>query len=166
MWNSIFLPSTTSPPKDLRTKPSPLSRAIFGRCPRPPYFFSWVGVSDPRRKKRLQGFIRGAFVRAAGDWAVPINAHVYIARICRGGSITSRPYKWPTYKKTAAYSSSSGHSLQPVKERWGGLGHLPKIALLMGEGFGLKSFGGEVVEGKKMLFHTFFWSFNGWLVNT
>ena len=32
----------------------------------------------------------------------------------------------------------------------------PKIALLRGEGFGLKSFGGEVVEGKKMLFHTFF----------
>jgi len=43
-----------------------------------------------------------------------------------------------------------------VKERWRGLGHLPKIALLRGEGFGLKSFGGEVVEGKKMLFHTFF----------
>ena len=43
-----------------------------------------------------------------------------------------------------------------MKERWGGLGHLLKIALLRGEGFGLKSFGGEVVEGKKMLFHTFF----------
>ena len=42
-----------------------------------------------------------------------------------------------------------------MKERWGGLKHLPKIALLRGEGFGLKSFGGEV-EGKKMLFHTFF----------
>ena len=49
-----------------------------------------------------------------------------------------------------------GHSLQPVKKMWGGLGHLPKIALLREEGFGLKSFGGEVVEGKKMLFHTFF----------
>ena len=57
---------------------------------------------------------------------------------------------------TVAHSSSSGHSLQPVKERWGGLGHLPKIILLRGEGFGLKSFGGEVVEGKKMLFHTCF----------
>jgi hypothetical protein len=43
-----------------------------------------------------------------------------------------------------------------VKERWGGLGHLQKMALLRGEGFGLKSFGGQVVEGKKMLFHTFF----------
>ena len=43
-----------------------------------------------------------------------------------------------------------------MKERWGGLGHLSKIALLRGEGFGLKSFGGEVVESKKMLFHTFF----------
>ena len=43
-----------------------------------------------------------------------------------------------------------------MKERWGGLGHLLKIALLRGEGFGLKSFGGEVVDGKKMLFHTFF----------
>ena len=43
-----------------------------------------------------------------------------------------------------------------MKERWGGLGHLSKIALLRGEGFGFKSFDGEVVEGKKMLFHTFF----------
>ena len=43
-----------------------------------------------------------------------------------------------------------------MKERWGGLGHLPKIALLREEDFGLKSFGGEVVEGKKMIFHTFF----------
>ena len=47
-------------------------------------------------------------------------------------------------------------SLQPVKERWGGLRHLPKIALLRGECFGLKSFSGEVVEDKKMLFDTFF----------
>ena len=38
----------------------------------------------------------------------------------------------------------------------GGLGHLPKIALLRGEGFGLKPFGGEVVEGKKIVFHTLF----------
>ena len=43
-----------------------------------------------------------------------------------------------------------------MKERWRGLGHLPKIALLRGKGFGLKFFGGEVLEGKKMLFHTFF----------
>ena len=42
-----------------------------------------------------------------------------------------------------------------MKERWEGLGHLPKIALLRGEDFGLKSFGGEVVEGKKMIFHIF-----------
>ena len=62
----------------------------------------------------------------------------------------------PPYKTDAAPFSSSGHSLQPVKERWGGLRHLPKIALLRGEGFGLKSFGGEVVEDKKMLFHTLF----------
>ena len=43
-----------------------------------------------------------------------------------------------------------------MKERWGGLGHLPKIALLRGEGFGLKSFGGEVVEGKKNAIPYFF----------
>ena len=43
-----------------------------------------------------------------------------------------------------------------MKERWGDLGHLQKIALLRGKGFGLKSFGREVVEGKKILFHTFF----------
>ena len=66
------------------------------------------------------------------------------------------PTNNPHIKQTTAHSFSSGHSLQPVKERWGGLGHLPKIALLRGEGFGLKSFGGEVVEGKKILFHTFF----------
>ena len=65
------------------------------------------------------------------------------------------PTNDPHIKKTATHSFSSGHSLQPVKERWGDLGHLPKIALLRGEGFDLKSFGGEVVEGKKMLFHTF-----------
>ena len=58
-------------------------------------------------------------------------------------------------KQTATPSFSLGHSFQPVKERWGGFGHLPKTALLRGEGFGLKSFGREVVDGKKMLFHTF-----------
>ena len=66
------------------------------------------------------------------------------------------PLQMAPYKIEAAPSFFSGHSLQPVKERWGGFGHLPKIALLRGEGFGLKSFGGEVVEGKKMPFHTFF----------
>jgi hypothetical protein len=50
------------------------------------------------------------------------------------------------------------------KKGLGGLGHLPKIALLRGC-FGLKSFGGEVVKGKKILFQTFFKSFNGWLVS-
>ena len=74
------------------------------------------------------------------------------------------PTNDPHIKQTATSSSYSGHSLQPVKERWGGLEHLSKIALLRGEGFGLKSFGGEVVEGKKMLFHIFL-SFNGWLVS-
>ena len=66
------------------------------------------------------------------------------------------PTNDPHIKQTATHSSSSGHSLQPVKEMWRGLGHLPKNALLRGEGFGLKFIGGEVVEGKKMLFHTFF----------
>ena len=37
------------------------------------------------------------------------------------------------YKAEAASSFSSGHSLQFVKERWGGLGHLLKIALLRGK---------------------------------
>ena len=39
-----------------------------------------------------------------------------------------------------------------MKKRW----RLPKIALLRGGFFGLKFFGGEVVEGKKMLFYIFF----------
>ena len=66
------------------------------------------------------------------------------------------PTNDPRIKQTVASSFSSGHSLQPVKERWRDLGYLPKIALLRGGGFGLKSFGVEVVDGKKMLFHTFF----------
>jgi hypothetical protein len=37
--------------------------------------------------------------------------------------------------------------------------------LLQGGGFDLISFSGEVVEDKKMLFQTFFASFNGWLVS-
>jgi hypothetical protein len=40
-----------------------------------------------------------------------------------------------------------------------GLGHLPKIAQLRGGGFGLKSAGGEVLEGKKILFQIFFLMF-------
>ena len=91
----------------------------------------------------------GQFVEAAHSLATPGVA------ICRGGSITSRPYKC-TYKRLQPPSSSSGHSLLPEKKGLGGLGHLSKIALLRKEGFGLKSFGGEVVEGKKMLFHTSF----------
>ena len=49
-------------------------------------------------------------------------------------------------------------SLTLTREKKGlrGIRHLLKIALLRGEGFDLKSFGGEVVEDKKMLFHTFF----------
>ena len=66
------------------------------------------------------------------------------------------PTNDPHINQAAAPSYFSGHLLQSMKERWGGLGHLPKIALLRGEDFGLKSFGGEVVEGKKILFHTFF----------
>ena len=91
----------------------------------------------------------GRYVGAAHSPAAPGFA------IYRGGSIISCPYKY-TYKRPQPSSSSSGHSLLPEKKGLGGLEHLPKIALLRGEGFGLKSFGGEVVEGKKMLFHTFF----------
>jgi hypothetical protein len=36
------------------------------------------------------------------------------------------------------------------------LGYLQKIALLRGGGFDFNSFGGEVVEGKKMLFQIVF----------
>ena len=73
MWNSIFLPSTTSPPKDLRPKPSPLSRAIFGRYPRPPHLF-FTGWSEwPKEEERAAGF--------------------YTWGICRGGWWLSLPYK-------------------------------------------------------------------------
>ena len=66
------------------------------------------------------------------------------------------PTNNPHIEQTVAPSSSSGHSIQPVKERWGGLGHHQKIALLRGEGFGLKYFGGEVVEDKKNTIPHFF----------
>jgi hypothetical protein len=49
-------------------------------------------------------------------------------------------------------SSSSGDSLQLVKKGLGGLRLLPKIALLRVGGFDIKFFGGELVEGKKMIF--------------
>ena len=48
-------------------------------------------------------------------------------------------------------------SLTPTHERKVGRPWAPpKNCSTKGEGFGLKSFGGEVVGGKKMLFHTFF----------
>ena len=92
----------------------------------------------------------GRFVGAAHSSAVPGVA------IYRGGSINSRPYKCCTYKRLQPPSSYSGHSLLCEKKGLEGLGHLLKITLLRGEDFDLKSFGGEVVEDKKMLFHTLF----------
>ena len=88
----------------------------------------------------------------------------------------SRPYKCPTYKYPRFVGTAQSPatptnvprikncspffvlgSLTPTHEkRYGGLGQFPKIALLREKGFGLKSFGGEVVEGKKILFQTFF----------
>jgi hypothetical protein len=52
----------------------------------------------------------------------------------------------------------------PLKKRLGGLGLLPKNCSTKGGGFELNSFGGELVEGKKILFQPFNASFNGWLV--
>ena len=88
----------------------------------------------------------------------------------------SRPYKCPTYKYPRFVGTAQSPatptnvprikncspffvlgSLTPTREkRRGDLGHLSKIVLLKGEGFGLKSFGAEVVDGKKMLFYIFF----------
>jgi hypothetical protein len=45
-----------------------------------------------------------------------------------------------------------GHSLLPEKKGLEGLGNFLKIVQLRGGDFGLKSIGGEVVEGKKILF--------------
>jgi len=47
VWNSIFLPSTTYPPKDLRPKHSPLVEQFLGGAQGLPTFLSLVGVSDP-----------------------------------------------------------------------------------------------------------------------
>jgi len=52
-------------------------------------------------------------------------------------------------------SSSSGHSFQPEEIRLGGLGHLLKIALVRGGGFGLKNYDGKLGKAKKMLFQHF-----------
>jgi hypothetical protein len=58
-------------------------------------------------------------------------------------------------------SSSLADSLQLAKKGLRDLGFLSKIALLRVGGFDLKSFGGELVEGKKMVFQAFNGSFNG-----
>ena len=90
----------------------------------------------------------GRFIGAAHSAAAP-GVTIY-----RGVSITSLPYKCPTYKNlqpllpprvTPTYEKK-------VERPWAPL----KNYSTKGEGFGLKSFGGEVVKGKKMLFHTFF----------
>jgi hypothetical protein len=41
-WNNIFLPSTTSPPNDLRPKPPPLLEQFLGGAQGLPTFFSRV----------------------------------------------------------------------------------------------------------------------------
>ena len=66
---------------------------------------------------QMAPYLQHRFVGAAQSPVAPTNDPVFIAPICRGGSITSRPYKCPPYKIDAALSFSSGHSLQPVKER-------------------------------------------------
>jgi hypothetical protein len=88
-----------------------------------------------------------------------------IVVIFRDGSITSRPYKCSTYKRLEPPSFSSSHSLLPKKKRLRRLWTPPKNCSTKGGDLGLKSFGGEVVEGKEMLFQTFFLKFNGWLVS-
>jgi hypothetical protein len=55
-----------------------------------------------------------------------------------------------------APSSSSCKSLLPKKKERGTLGYLPKISLLREKSFDFNSFGGEDVEGKKMLLQIFF----------
>ena len=100
MWNNIFLPSTTSPPKDLRPKPSSLSRAIFGRCPRPLHL-SFTGWNEwPKEKEGVAVcFICGSFVGAAQSSAAPTNSNV------RGGWWVSRPYKSDPFVGAARITS-------------------------------------------------------------
>ena len=117
MWNIIFLPSTTSPPKDLRPKPSPLVEQFLGGTQGLPPFFHGLEWVTRGGRRCCCCYIWGSFVGAAGDWAAPTNDRVLLPAIYRGGSITSHPYKWPTYKIAAASSFSSGHSLQPVKKK-------------------------------------------------
>jgi hypothetical protein len=49
--------------------------------------------------------------------------------ICRGGSITSHPYKCPQYKGSAPSSFLLGPVIVARERKEGGLGHLSKIAL-------------------------------------
>jgi hypothetical protein len=63
------------------------------------------------------------------------------------------PYKCPTYTVQQPSSFTLGHTLLPKKK----VGRLwaPQNCSTKGEGFDLKYFGGEVVEGKKMLFQAY-----------
>ena len=58
---------------------------------------------------------------------------IYIGAFIGAAQSSAAPTNDPHINQTTAASSSSGHSLQFVKERWGGLGHLPKFALLRGK---------------------------------
>ena len=83
--------------------------------------------------------------------------------ICRAAQSPATPINKPRIKTCSPFFLLG--SLTPTHEKKVGRPWAPpKTCSTKGEGFGLKSFGGEVVEGKKMLFHTFL-SLNGWLVS-
>jgi hypothetical protein len=58
-------------------------------------------------------------------------------------------------------SSSSSHSLHLAKKGWEAVDFSQKNCSTKREGFDLNSFGGELVEGKKILFQTLNLSFHG-----
>jgi hypothetical protein len=94
-------------------------------------------------------------VRAAGDptvlTVVTVRAASDLAALTVDGCISG----------CILLSSSSSHSLHLAKKRMGGLGLLLKNCSTKEEGFDLNFFGGELVEGKKMLFQTPNLSSNG-----
>jgi len=64
---------------------------------------------------------------------------------CRAISDPAAPTLVCSYKWLVHPSSSPSHSLLLAKKCLGGLGHLPKFALVKRGGFELKFFGGELV---------------------
>jgi hypothetical protein len=70
VWNSILLPSTSSPPKELRSKHSTVVEQFFGRSLRPlNLFFARWSKWLKEKEDGVQPLIQSSTVRAARSLA-------------------------------------------------------------------------------------------------